>query len=71
MEKPHSDFCRHIIQSVTKALHPCTYSYGMAYPLLREVKRPWHNEIGEGFTEDGTQELVTWEQAMRAIEEAS
>jgi hypothetical protein len=40
----------------------------MEYPILREVKTPWVNEIGEGFTEDGTQELITYEQAMRWIE---
>jgi hypothetical protein len=59
---------RKILHDVAELLG-CVMNYGCKYSLTREVKETWANEIGEGFSEDGERELVTWDQAMFKIEE--
>ena len=45
-----------------------SWSRGMQYPYVRPLKEKWTHEIGSCFTEDGEYELVTYEDALQAIE---
>ena len=44
------------------------WTHGMEYPFERKTVEKWDIEIGSMITEEGDCELLTYEDAMRALE---